>query len=128
MTAQTVPPWVVGLADDDLGAAAVSLAIAELHWTPDVAPAVMDRIARDTVAYPEHFDRRGRLVPAGQPMPAETPTLARTLGRIVVFAVVAALVAVLAYVVATANAAGVEAAGLASLALLTAPVISSETP
>ena len=63
MTRRPRPGALGGLSDDQLGTIAVSLVVSELRWTPDVAPAVMDRISRDAVAYPEHFDRRAG--PAG---------------------------------------------------------------
>jgi hypothetical protein len=94
------------LADDQLGSLAVALVVGELRWTPDVAPAVMDRISRDAVAYPDQFDRRPRAPAAGLVPVAETPSLGRTLGRVVVFASIAMLVVVLVLVAATANAAG----------------------
>ena len=55
---QVRPRAVASLADDELGAATISVVISELEWTPDVAPAVVDRLGRDAVAYPEHLDRR----------------------------------------------------------------------
>ena len=68
----------------------------------------MDRISRDAVAYPEHFDRR-TASPAGLPEPpAEAPSFGRTIRRVVVFASIALLVAVLVLVAATANAAGLS--------------------
>jgi len=112
------PAAVSALSDDQLGTIAVSLAIAELRWTPDVAPAVMDRVSRDAVAYPEHFDRRGgsraaRLVPR-----ANEPSLRRTLGRMTVLAVIIVLVVVLVVVAATANAAALASQPVASLSAI----------
>lgn len=94
------------LADDQLGSLAVALVVGELRWTPDVAPAVMDRISRDAVAYPEQFDRRPRAPAAGLAPVAEKPSLGRTIRRVVVFTSIALLVVVLVLVAATANAAG----------------------
>jgi glucose/arabinose dehydrogenase len=54
-----------GLSDDELGRLAIRAAVAELTWFPDVAPAVIDRLGRDAVAYPEHFDRRSPLPGSG---------------------------------------------------------------
>ena len=87
------PAEPVRLSDDELGSLAVALVVGELQWTPDVAPLVMDRISRDAVAYPDHFDRRTG-VPAGLPEPpAEVPSFGRTLRRVVIFASIALLVA-----------------------------------
>jgi hypothetical protein len=96
------------MADDRLGAVAVSLVVSELHWTPDVAPAVMDRISRDAVAYPEHFDRRP-LSPPPYPFlpPPSERSAQRTIGRIAVFAVIIAVV--VALVVFAASTSGSEA-------------------
>jgi hypothetical protein len=102
-----------GLDDDLLGSAAVALAVGELRWTPDVAPAVMDRVSRDAVAYPDHFDRRSHTPPAGPPPLVEAPSLARTIRRLIIFAAIIVLVATLVLVAATANAAG-DPAGFAS--------------
>ncbi len=93
-----------GLSDDQLGTAAVSLVVSELHWTPDVAPAVMDRISRDAVAYPEQFDRRPAA--AGPPV-APLPTgrsARRTAGRLAVFAVILVIIVGLVLLAATASA------------------------
>ena len=111
MAVESRPHAISAMSDDRLGAVAVSLAIAELHWTPDVAPAVMDRISRDAVAYPEHFDRRpGVPPPALQPRP-EARSAKRTVGRLAVFAVVLALV--VALVVFAATSSGTEATAVA---------------
>ena len=34
---------LTGMSDDQLGTAAVALVVSELKWSPDVAPAVLDR-------------------------------------------------------------------------------------
>jgi hypothetical protein len=120
------PGSLSGLTDDQLGTIAVSLVISELRWSPDVAPAVMDRISRDAVAYPEHFDRRPT---AGAPLrlparPGE-PSLTRTLGRFAVLAIIVMLVAALVLVAATANAAPVFHGDIA--VPLLAPVSATET-
>jgi len=104
------------LADDQLGSLAVALVVGELHWTPDVAPAVMDRISRDAVAYPEQFDRRPRVPAAGLVPVAEEPSLGRTIRRVVIFASIALLVVVLVLVAATANAAGSSGSDIGALA------------
>jgi len=108
MGAAPQPGSLGGLSDDQLGTIAVSLVISELRWTPDVAPAVMDRISRDAVAYPEHFDRRGRQRTVLRRTRADEPSLPRTLGRIAVLAVIIVLVAALVVVAATADAAGLD--------------------
>jgi hypothetical protein len=103
------PGALEALSDDQLGTIAVSLVVSELRWTPDVAPAVMDRISRDAVAYPEQFDRRQ--VPAGSrpaPRPDE-PSVGRSILRVVVMATVVVLVATLVMVAATTNAASIDA-------------------
>jgi hypothetical protein len=94
------------LDDDQLGGLAVALAIGELHWTPDVAPAVMDRISRDAVAYPDHFDRRTRSRALRAEPPPEQPSVGRTIRRLLIFAVIVVLVAALVLLAATANATG----------------------
>ena len=107
MSFESRPGSVTGLDDDRLATAAVSLVISELEWTPDVSPAVMDRISRDAVAYPEHFDRR----PRPEARAAGTTgvrSAKRTLGRMAVFAVIAIVLAAVVVVVASAN--GAEAA------------------
>ena len=103
------------LADDQLGSLAVALVVGELRWTPDVAPAVMDRISRDAVAYPDQFDRRPRAPAAGLAPVAEKPSLGRTMGRVVVFTSIALLVVVLVLVAATANAAGSSGSDIGAL-------------
>ncbi len=85
----------LGMPDDQLGTVAVSLAVAELHWAPDVAPAVMDRISRDAVAYPEHFDRRPPPPPAPVVLPPSERSAKRAIGRLAVFAVILAIVVAL---------------------------------
>ena len=106
MTAPRPPEPLARLGDDQLGSLAVALVIGELRWTPDVAPAVMDRVSRDAVAYPEHFDRRAGVTAGGSEPPEEAPSFSRTLRRVVIFGSIALLVAVLVVVAATANAAG----------------------
>jgi predicted nicotinamide N-methyase len=114
-------PSVLGtLSDDQLGSVAAALAVADLHWTPDVAPAVLDRISRDAVAYPEHFDRRKGGDRAGAPVSADEPaSVGRTLVRMTVVAVIILLVAALVVVAATASAGDLFAAagGFASRVL-----------
>jgi len=96
------PGSLRGLSDDQLGTIAVSLVLDDVQWTPDVAPVVLDRLSRDAVAYPEHFDRRSEppTVPV-QEAPSERST-SRTLKRVAVFAVLLAVVA--GAVVLAANA------------------------
>jgi hypothetical protein len=92
------------LDDDQLGDVAVALAVGELRWTPDVAPAVMDRISRDALAYPDHFDRRARSQARGTLPIIEEPSVGRTIRRLLIFAAIVVLVAALVLVAATANA------------------------
>jgi hypothetical protein len=106
MAEPRAPGGLARMDDDQLGGLAVALAVGELRWTPDVAPAVMDRISRDAVAYPDHFDRRPGQ-PARSPLPTvEGRSLGRTIRRLVIFGVIIVLVAALVLVAATANASG----------------------
>lgn len=112
------PGSLGGLGDDQLGTIAVSLAISELRWTPDVAPAVMDRISRDAVAYPDQFDRRPQPPVAAASAVTQQRSVARTLTRLAVLAVIVMMVAAIVLVAATANGAaaflgGFDPAGLA---------------
>ena len=118
MHAESHPGSLTGLSDDRLGTVAVSLVVSDLQWTPDIAPAVMDRISRDAVAYPEQFDRRPR--PAAPPRAAapEPRTAKRTIGRIAVISVILVVVAVLIVVAATANAGHAAILGLHGLDLI----------
>lgn len=43
------------LHDDRLGALTMAVVMSELAWTPDVAPVVCARLAREAVTYPEHL-------------------------------------------------------------------------
>lgn len=122
MRVERQPGSLSGLSDDQLGTIAVSLVISELHWTPDVAPAVMDRISRDAVAYPDQFDRRSASSAAPLPdMPSER-SLARSLVRVTVLIVVVVLVAALVLVAATANGAAAIFGGVAVAGLAPVPV------
>ena len=112
------------LADDQLGSLAVALVVGELRWTPDVAPAVMDRISRDAAAYPEQFDRRPRAPAVALAPVAEKPSLGRTIRRVVVFTSIALLVVVLVLVAATANAAGSSGSPGSDIGALTGILLS----
>lgn len=104
MSVESRPGSLSGLGDDRLGTVAVSLAVAELSVTPDVMPAVMDRIARDAAAYPEQFDRRLR-PPAPPPLPPPSGRSAkRAVGRLAVIGVVVAIVVALVIFAASASA------------------------
>jgi hypothetical protein len=103
------PGTLEALSDDQLGTIAVSLVVSELRWTPDVAPAVMDRISRDAVAYPEQFHRRPLPDGSRPGSPPDEPSAARTILRVVVMATIVVLVAALVLVAATTNAASVGA-------------------
>ena len=105
MTAQRGPAVPRELSDDRLGTMAVALSVAELSWIPDVTPAVMDRISRDVVAYPEHFDRRPVAAPVPPPPVASGRSAGRTVGRLAVFAALIVVIAGLFFFVATAHAA-----------------------
>lgn len=110
MAIESRPGLFSGMSDDRLGSVAVSLVVAELHWTPDVAPAVMDRISRDAVAYPEHFDRRPGPPPPTVLLGRDERSPQRTIGRIAVFAVILAVVVALVVFAATTSSADVTAA------------------
>ena len=117
MTVERHPGSLAAMSDDRLGTASVSLVVSELQWLPDVAPAVMDRISRDAVAYPDQFDRR--LV---APTPAEPPlpdgrSAKRAVGRLAVFAVILVVIVSLVFFAATVSAADVSA-GTEQAALL----------
>lgn len=103
MSFESRPGSITGLPDDQLATAAVSLVVSELEWTPDVAPAVMDRISRDAVAYPEHFDRRLAATRPSTPA-ASGRSARRTLGRLAVFLVILIVIVVLVVFAATADA------------------------
>ena len=110
MKAESRPGSLTGMPDDRLGTVAVSLATSELQWSPDVAPAVMDRISRDAVAYPEQFDRRPKPPPPPMAPPPSGRSAKRTVGRLGVFAVILAIIVVLVVFAATASGAEATAA------------------
>ncbi|CAN5804206.1 hypothetical protein BH23CHL8_BH23CHL8_16030 [soil metagenome] len=56
-TRPTGPGRLRALPDDRLGELVMAVIVSELRWVPDIAPAVMDRLTRDAVAYPEHLAR-----------------------------------------------------------------------
>ena len=104
MTIERHPGSITGMPDDQLGTVAVSLVVAELSWSPDVAPAVLDRISRDAVAYPEQFDRRSVVrAPRTQPPPSER-SAKRAVGRLAVFGVILVIIVGLVAFAATAGA------------------------
>jgi glucose/arabinose dehydrogenase len=112
MSIESRPGSLSQMPDDRLGTVAVSLVVSEVEWTPDVAPAVMDRISRDAVAYPEQFDRRP-LPPATAPPPLPSGRSAkRTVSRLVVFGVILAVIVGFVVFAATANGATATAADL----------------
>ena len=104
MVVESRPSALTGLSDDQLGTVAVSLSVSELTWTPDVAPAVMDRISRDAVTYPEQFDRRPRV--AGPPPSALEGgrSAQRAVGRLAVFGVILVIILGLVLFAATVSA------------------------
>ena len=91
MSVERHPGSLRGLPDDQLGTIAVSLVVGELTWTPDVTPAVMDRISRDAVAYPERFDRRPTAPPPPMP-PQGGPSAKRAVGRLAVFGIILVII------------------------------------
>lgn len=112
MSVERHPGSISGLSDDELATIAVSLAIAELQWSPDVAPAALDRISRDAVAYPEQFDRRATSQVAQVPPPTSERSAKRAFGRLAVFgAILVVIIGVVAFA-ATASAVADEHDGL----------------
>jgi hypothetical protein len=110
---------LAALSDDQLGTVAVSVVVGELQWTPDVAPAVMDRIARDAVTYPEQFDRRAQVPHRRAWRADDAATPGRTITRIFVIVLIILLVAGLVVVAATTNA----SVGSAAFAVARAPAL-----
>lgn len=104
MAVERHPGSLTGLPDDRLGTVAVSVVVAELEWLPDVAPAVMDRVSRDAVAYPDHFDRRPVAPPPPGPPPAGERSARRALWRLAVFAVILVVIVGLVFFAATVSA------------------------
>lgn len=104
MRAERPPSALETVSDDQLGTIAVSLVVSELQWTPDVAPAVMDRISRDVVTYPEQFDRRPGFEGRSVATRVGGASMTRTMSRVIVIAVIIMLVAALVVVAATTNA------------------------
>jgi glucose/arabinose dehydrogenase len=88
------------LPDDSLGSLVIATVVSELHWTPDVAPMVVERLARDAVAYPEQLARSG---PAGPVLRAGGAHATRRgrVGRLLTVAVLAVLVAIIGVAVAS---------------------------
>ncbi|MEX1296798.1 MAG: PQQ-dependent sugar dehydrogenase [Candidatus Limnocylindrales bacterium] len=112
MSVERHPGSLSALADDQLATAAVSLVVGELEWAPDVAPATLDRIARDAVAYPEQFDRRRvPTVPRVQPR-HEEPSTRRTVARLAVFGLILVVIIGLVAFAATASAEAADLEGL----------------
>ena len=112
MSVERHPGSISGMPDDQLGTVAVSLVVAELTWSPDVSPAVLDRVSRDAVAYPEQFDRRPRApAPQGPPPPSER-SAKRAVGRLAVFGVVLLIIVGLVAFVASASASTADLDGL----------------
>ena len=105
MVVERRPGSLTGMPDDRLGTVAVSVVVAELQWTPDVAPAVMDRISRDAVAYPEQLDRRQIAPSPTAPLPDTGRSAQRTVGRLAVIAVIFFLIIALVFLAATVSAA-----------------------
>lgn len=112
MTVERHPGSLGGLSDDRLGTVAVSVVVAELEWTPDVTPAVMERVSRDAVTYPEHFDRRAPAPVPAMPAPPSGRSARRALGRLAVFAVILVIIVALVLFAATVSATTEAAASL----------------
>jgi len=103
MNVERHPGSISGLSDDQLGTVAVSLVVSELQWSPDVAPAVLDRISRDAVAYPEQFDRRGQTPTAQASPPPGERSAKRAVGRLAVFGLLLVIIVGLVAFAATAS-------------------------
>jgi hypothetical protein len=110
------PGPIAALSDDQLGSVSVSLVVGELTWSPDVAPAVLDRISRDAVAYPDHFDRRPTMPSTRPAPPAAERSAKRAISRLAVFAVILVIIIGLVAFAATASAANELVAGVAAIA------------
>ncbi|MFV2062853.1 MAG: sigma-70 family RNA polymerase sigma factor [Chloroflexota bacterium] len=52
--------YLASIPDDQLGTIAAAVVVSGLAWTPDVAPFVCARLARDAVVYPEQFAHDSR--------------------------------------------------------------------
>lgn len=117
MQVESRPGSLRAMPDDRLGTVAVSVVVSELQWTPDVAPAVMDRIHRDAVAYPEQFDRRGASAPqpAFRPSPPGGRSARRAVGRLAVFAVILLIIVALVLFAATVSTATDPSTSLPSI-------------
>ena len=115
MTIERHPGSITGMPDDQLGTVAVSLVVAELSWSPDVAPAVLDRISRDAVAYPEQFDRRSVVRAPRTPPPPSERSAKRAVGRLAVFGVILVIIVGLVAFAATAVAADLADDSAASM-------------
>jgi RNA polymerase sigma-70 factor (ECF subfamily) len=61
------------LGDDQLGSMTMAAVMSELPWTPDVAPVVCSRLAREAVAYPEQFGAHATAARAGTGPDTATP-------------------------------------------------------
>lgn len=118
MSVERHPGSISGLSDDQLGTVAVSLVVAELQWSPDVAPAVLDRISRDAVAYPEQFDRRGRAPTPEAPPPPGERSAKRAVGRLAVFGVLLFIIVGLVAFAATASVSAGDEVATAMAAFL----------
>ena len=119
MTIERHAGSITGMPDDQLGTVAVSLVVAELSWSPDVAPAVLDRISRDAVAYPEQFDRRSVVRAPRTPPPPSERSAKRAVGRLAVFGVILVIIVGL---VAFAATAGTIAADLVAGSAASMPI------
>lgn len=126
MGVENRPGSLTMLPDDELGRLAIALVIAEVKWSPDVAPAVLDRASRDAVAYPDQFDRRPAPTgPIERIIGGRSPR--RMTGRLIAFAVIVALIAAIAYVVASANpAAAADSSPAVDTEASASPGLSSE--
>lgn len=119
MTIERHAGSITGMPDDQLGTVAVSLVVAELSWSPDVAPAVLDRISRDAVAYPEQFDRRSVVRAPRTPPPPSERSAKRAVGRLAVFGIILVIIVGL---VAFAATAGTIAADLVAGSAASMPI------
>jgi glucose/arabinose dehydrogenase len=73
---------------------------------------VLDRIARDAVAYPEQFDRRTAMRAPKAPPPPIERSAKRTIGRLAVFGVIILIIIGLVAFAATASATAANLEGL----------------
>jgi glucose/arabinose dehydrogenase len=117
MSFENRPGSVTGMSDDELGNLAVALYLSELQWSPDEAPAVLDRISRDAVAYPDQFDRRPPPPTVQEADAHNGRSTGRTITRLLIFGVILAVVVAVVFVAASSGTARAAGADLDSISV-----------